>query len=233
MNTSPPPVPSDLAIVVVEDEPRLREPMVMALSHLGHRVRGVADGAALDAALRESPADVVVLDLGLPGEDGLAVARRLRRAWSGGIVMVTARSQVEERISGLDSGADLYFVKPVDFRELDAALRSLARRLPPVAAAWSFNSRTAVLSTPAGVAVAATAREAILLELLFASMGDTVARETISSALGYPGNRYADLRLERMISRLRAKVKTVDPANPLPIRARHNLGYAFLAEPVD
>lgn len=222
-----------LNIAVVEDEPRLRETMLMALASFGHRARGAADGTGLDLLLQEEAADIVLLDLGLPGEDGIAIAQRLRRRWRGGIVMVTARDHLDERILGMENGADLYFVKPVDFRELDAGLRSLARRLPPAsdqaAAGWRFSAAASTLRTPAGVEIALTARECILLQLLFAEPGRNVSRATIFAALGDPNCHHADLRLERMISRLRAKVRKLDGSSALPVRARHNIGYVFLA----
>lgn len=219
-----------LDIVVVDDEAPQRDILVAGLAHFGHRVRGAADGAELDARLDERPADVVVLDVGLPGEDGYALAARLRQRWSGGIVMATGRGRVDERIRGLDAGADAYLVKPIDLRELAATLDSLARRLPgPPAACWHFERGTSTLLTPAGIAISLTARESILLQQLVAHPGEDVGRDRLFRTLSYPDNRHGDLRLEALVSRLRAKVRAAAPHTPLPLFARQNRGYAFLA----
>lgn len=220
-----------LRIIVVEDNHELRDILVAGLRHFGHRPLGVGDGRALDEALADSPADIVVLDLGLPGEDGIAIARRLRQDCSCGIVMVTARGRLDERVAGRETGADLYFVKPVDIRELNAALINLAQRLSnkphPV---WRFVAQTSTLLTPRGVPVLLTAQECILMQTLVETQGANVSRKAIFRALNQPDDIYADKRLEALVSRLRGKVKSADAASELPVRARHNLGYAFLAE---
>jgi len=219
-----------MQIVVVEDDLELQNILVTGLRHFGHEVRGVGDGAALDRTLAQRSADIVVLDLGLPGEDGISIAARLRKICACGIVMVTARGRVDERVQGLESGADLYFVKPVDIRELDAAIKSLHRRLAPVVPKlWRFNSLTSILTTPNGLDVPLTGQECILMNTLLEIPGRNIARRDIFRALNQTDDLYADKRLEAMISRLRAKLKACDPSLELPVRARHNLGYAFLA----
>jgi two-component system OmpR family response regulator len=223
--------PQALRIVIVEDNDELCAILVAGLRHFKHEVRGVGDGRALDAALREAPADVVILDIGLPGEDGIEIARRLRQGCNCGIVMLTARGRVDDRVLSYGIGADLYFVKPVDMRELDAALRSLGRRMfgtPP--SAWRFNSRTSRLFTPGDREIPLTALECIVIRKLMETPGDNVSRKDIFAALDQPDDQYADKRLEALISRLRSKVRRSDPGFELPVCARHNIGYAFLAE---
>jgi two-component system OmpR family response regulator len=220
-----------LCLIVVEDNEELREILVTGLSHFGHDVRGVGDGGALDVALKEAPADMVILDLGLPGEDGIEIARRLRRSSKCGIVILTARERVDDRVQSFGIGADLYFVKPVNLQELDAALRSLARRITgEVVRAWRFNYRSSMLSTPLGVDVPLTAQECIFVRKLLETPGENVPRKDIFAMLGQPNDKYADKRLEALISRLRKKVRAADSESELPVRARHSLGYAFLAE---
>ena len=220
-----------LRIVVVEDSDELRLLLVSGLGDFGHQVRGVVDGPGMDAALKEAPADIVILDIALPGEDGMSIAKRLRRASKCGIVMVTSYGRVDDRVHSFGSGADLYFVKPVDLRELDAAIKSLAQRIfGHRDSSWRFNAKTSKLYTPKGIEIALTAQELTFLRKLIESSGENVLRQDIFAALGQPNDHYADRRLETMVSRLRSKVRGSDPDFELPVQSRHNLGYAFLAE---
>jgi DNA-binding response OmpR family regulator len=231
MNTNKPIQLQPINIIVVEDDPELRDILVSGLRFFGHQVRGAGGGKSLDVELAVSTPDVVILDLGLPDEDGIDISTRLRRDYDCGIVMITARGKLDERVTGLESGADLYFVKPVDIRELDAALRSLSRRISASSRAyWRFDPRTSTLTTPLGIDIPLTAHECILIRELLAEPGENVPRSEIFKALRQPDDLYADKRLETMISRLRSKVRMADAGSELPVRARHNLGYAFLAE---
>ena len=118
-------------ILVIEDEDRIREFINRGLNYEGYRVDTAADGqAGLDLA-RENPPDLVLLDLMLPGIDGLEVCRRLRAASDVPILMLTAKETIEDRVIGLDAGADDYLVKPFAFDELMARVRALLRRLQP------------------------------------------------------------------------------------------------------
>lgn len=145
--------------------------------------------------------------------------------------MVTARGRLDERVLGRESGADLYFVKPVDIRELNAALVNLAHRLFKRAQPeWRFTVHNSTLQTPQGVIIRLTAQECILMQKLLETPGTNVSRREIFRALNQPDDIYADKRLETLISRLRGKVKSADATCQLPVHARHNRGYAFLAE---
>lgn len=225
---------SKLRIIIVEDEEELRNVLVAIFSRLGHDVRGAGDGASLDLALSDYPTDMLVLDLNLPGEDGIEIAQRVRRTHQCGIVMTTDRGQVQERVSGFERGADLYFVKPIDPLELHAALLNLGQRLMPSLSpgksAWHFDPQLSALQTPRGINVNLTARESIVMQLLLAVPGKTVRRSDIILALGHPDDEYGGKRVETLLSRLRAKTRHLDPEADLPIRARHGMGYAFLAD---
>ena len=100
-----------LRVIIVEDDEGLRAVLVKILSSLGHDVRGVGDGASLDAAITEYPADVVVLDLNLPGEDGVHIAQRLRKTNSCGIIMTTSRALVDQRLEGFSKRSRPLFCK--------------------------------------------------------------------------------------------------------------------------
>lgn len=121
---------SPLKIIVVEDHDDLRAVTVDALAGMGHDVRGVDCAEALDDALAERSAEVLVLDLNLPGEDGISIARRQRDAQPAiGLIMLTARNAPRDVLSGYDSGADIYLTKPTSVQELAAAVRALGRRI--------------------------------------------------------------------------------------------------------
>lgn len=222
-----------LQLVLVEDNPEFRDILASGLRHCGHTVRDVMNATEMDAAMQEHPAQILILDLGLPGEDGIDIARRVRREYRNdmGIVMVTARGKVEEKVKGLDTGADLYFVKPVDILELDAALRSLQRRLgAKTPGRWRFNAVTSTLTSPNNRSARLTAQECILLHSLIRPPGRNIPRQELFQALRLPDDQYGDKRLEALVSRLRRKMKSIDPHVEVPIRARHNQGYAFLAD---
>ena len=121
---------SPLKMIVVEDHDGLREVTVSTLCALGHDACGVNCGKALDDALGVFRPDLLILDLNLPGEDGLGIARRMRTARPDiGIIMVTVREQIHDRIAGYGDGADIYLTKPTSIEELDAAIKALSRRL--------------------------------------------------------------------------------------------------------
>lgn len=124
---------SPLNIVVVEDHDALRDVTVEALTQRGHNVRGVDCAEALPEQPGTAPIDLMVIDLNLPGEDGISLAARIRAAQPNiGIIMVTARSQVRDKMMGYENGADIYLTKPTSTDELIAAVRALTRRIKPV-----------------------------------------------------------------------------------------------------
>ncbi len=117
-------------ILVIEDHDPLREVTIFALTEMGHKVRGIGSAEALNAELEISVPHILILDLNLPGEDGLSLAGRLRRMHPTiGIVMVTARNELTDKISGYESGADIYLTKPTSLEELAAAVNALSRRI--------------------------------------------------------------------------------------------------------
>lgn len=118
-------------ILVVEDEDRIRHFLQRGLSFEGYRIDTAADGQTALELARENPPDLVLLDLMLPGMDGLEVCRRLRAASEVPILMLTAKETIEDRVTGLDAGADDYLVKPFAFDELVARVRALLRRVQP------------------------------------------------------------------------------------------------------
>lgn len=235
-------------IVVVEDEASLRADLVEYLAACGHGVVGCGDGIALDIALARQPADILILDVNLPGEDGFSIAKRLREHSDVGIIMLTARGVNVDRVVGLEIGADVYLVKPIELRELEAQVRTLARRLkvqpsaangaapatavpPPAAqpaAGWVYDQVAWALIAPGGATLKLTANERVFVNLLVDRPGEPVSRSDIFRALGKREWDVGDRSVDSMVRRLRAKGEET-LGHPLPIEAVHGTGYAFAA----
>jgi two-component system response regulator MprA len=216
-------------VLVVDDDPPLRRMLERTLRAEGFEVTVAADGgAALSAAERSAP-DLIVLDVAMPGLDGLGVCRRLRaRGLPTPILMLTARDAVPDRVAGLEAGADDYLVKPFAVPELVARLRALVRRhaaaLERGVLSYSDLSLEvgARRATRAGRAIELTGREADLLELLLREAGRTVTRER---ALQEIWDDAAEANVvDRYVTRLRRKL-----GPPPLIRTLRGTGFALRA----
>ena len=129
-------------VVIVEDDSAQREEVVLALQLAGMTALGAPDSTMLDQLMQEHPVDVLVLDIGLPGETGLQIAARLAaRPLPVGLIMLTALSGLDDRLSGMARGADAYLTKPVDPRELIATIKAVRRRMVNASAATNLNIR--------------------------------------------------------------------------------------------
>lgn len=220
-----------IRILICEDHTDIREILCLGLEKLGFQTAAVPDGTALESTLAAFAPRVLLLDLSLPGEDGLSIAQRIRQTHPAlGLVMLTARGQLTERVEGFACGADLYFVKPVDLVELATAIRNLVARLPPPPAEkpWTLRHARSCLVTPGSVEVALSLNELRLLESLFERPGEPVSRTDILRQLGVAPHPEAEHRIEALASRLRKKVALRAPGEPLPLTPRHGEGYAFL-----
>jgi len=241
-------MPAAIHVAVVEDEADLRDVVADYLRLHNFVVHPCPDGHALDAALATTVLDIVLLDLNLPREGGLSIARRLRRLPSPpGLIMVTALGEAMDRIVGLELGADDYIGKPFELRELLARIRSLLRRRAAMQPAQApaatlaaeapsprdlrcgrFTLQTAArrLLAPDGSEVPLTTMELDLLLLLAARPGQVLSRERLLMlAHGKevdPHDRSIDVR----ITRLRRKIEQ-DPTRPRLIRTIRGLGYVF------
>jgi len=220
-------------IAVVEDDPELCAIIVDELRHAGAQVLGVGSAEVLYRHLLGQACELVVLDVGLPGEDGYSVARYLRQiAPQAGIVMLTGRGASADMAHGLVQGADLYLVKPLDVELLIAALSSLRRRLqssPPAATPasatdWHLSEDGWTLLSPGLRKLALTEAERGLLKALFAQRGAPVDRETLIAAVTDAPWEFDPHRLEVLVHRLRARVNAAAQM-PLPLRAVRGQGY--------
>jgi len=216
-----------MRILIVEDDRLLGDGLCQGLRALGFSADGAGDGAAADAALAAGDFDLIVLDLGLPGRDGLHWLRRWRqREQRVPVLILTARGELDERIAGLDAGADDYLVKPVQLAELAARLRALLRRSharpEPVwthgALRFETDSRRV---TWHGRPVELAPREVALLELLLASPQRVLSRATLQQRLYRFEQDIDSNALEVHVHHLRRKL------HPAIVRTVRGVGYAL------
>ena len=210
------PADAGLHVIVVEDHDLLRQVTVDLLSGMGHRATGLDCAEALEDAGGRWPADLLILDINLPGEDGLSVARRMREAQPGvGIIMVSARTGTRDRVTGYECGADIYIGKPVEASELKAAVQSLARRLQPREAGAAgtdpcngmvMERASLRLTGPAG-SLDLTGAEAALLAALARAPGHRLETWQIVELLGEDLDGYRKDALEVRMVRLRRKLQ--------------------------
>jgi len=225
-------------IVVVEDEAAQRALLVDYLGKQNFRVSGVDGGAALRRLVGRELPQLVLLDVGLPGEDGFALARWLREKSSRtGIIMVTAASETVDRVIGLESGADDYIAKPFEPRELLARVRSLLRRATAATQAPEQRIRMgrkvldlekrALVDPASGEEEALAATEFDLLKLFAENPGRPLNRDWLLEVTTHreaePLGRAIDLR----ITRLRRKIE-VNPRHPQALRTVRGVGYVFV-----
>jgi len=222
-----------MRLLVVEDDAVLAAALTRALSQAGYVVDLVDDGESANEALQGGAYDLVVLDLALPGLDGLAVLRRLRdRRSQVPVLILTARDTLDDRVAGLDLGADDYMTKPFDLPELEARVRALIRRGQYGAGASMSHGR--LRFDPAArrlfyddQPVEMSARELALTELLLARQGRVVSKEQIINQLFGFGEDVGSNAIEVYVHRVRRKLEPLG----IEIRTVRGMGY-LLDKPV-
>ena len=225
-------------VLIVEDDDVARTKLAGYLETAGHRVSEAVDGRELRRLLVHDPVDLVLLDINLPGEDGLDLTRFIRSRYDVGIILVTGRTDDVDRIVGLEIGADDYVTKPFNPRELLARVKTLLRRIrgnaPPASeiktfSGWRFDTRSRRLVSPQGDSIALTRAEFELLNALVARPGIVLSRERLLGSIAHrswdPGDRTVDV----LVRRLRQKLEA-DPKSPDIIITAHGEGYLFAAE---
>ncbi|NUB43276.1 response regulator transcription factor [Fertoebacter nigrum] len=216
-----------MRILLVEDNLPLAEALATLLAGAGYAVDTVHDGASAEAFAAAEAFDLVILDLNLPQMDGLAVLRAMRaRANPAAVLILTARGTPEERVKGLDLGADDYMTKPFDIGEFEARVRSLLRRQAGLRASTvSLGPVTLDLVSRqfavAGQPLDLPARERALLELLFMRAGKVVAKERIIQSLTALDDALSDNAIEQYASRLRKRLAP----HGLSLRTARGIGY--------
>jgi DNA-binding response OmpR family regulator len=234
-------------IAVLDDEADITALLANYLGGHGFRMSQVHNGAALMALMASDPPALVLLDLGLPGEDGLAIARQLREHWHCGLVIVTGRGDAVDKIVGLEVGADDYVTKPFELRELLARVRAVLRRIVPAsepaqaaaapAAApareclgfegWRLDLAARRLSDPRGAEVVLTTGEFELLQAFALHPGRVLSRDfLLAETRGREAGPF-DRTIDVQVGRLRKKLET-DAENPQLIKSVRGAGYIFV-----
>jgi DNA-binding response OmpR family regulator len=226
-------------VLAVDDDPVIRGAISDYLGQYGFRVTAVADGREMQAVLVQDVVDLVVLDLTLREEDGMALASRLREESAIPIIILTGRREEADRVMGLELAADDYLTKPFSPRELLARIRAVLRRRQPeiqqgrpegVRAyrfdGWELNLNTRRLKAPAGHLVALSNGEFSLLVVLLGSANRVLTRDQLLDMSRLHGDDVYNRSVNTQILRLRRKLES-DPAKPSYICTRRGAGYVF------
>jgi DNA-binding response OmpR family regulator len=221
---------SACSVLVVEDNDALREIVASFLKEQGLKTKGVDCAEELDRQFSKSIFDIVILDLNLPGEDGLSIAQRLRKSHPKvGIIMFTARTSMEDKVKGYESGADIYLTKPVSNQELLAAINSLNRRITTQVSPRKgrgklvFYAAEKKLSGPDGSCVVNDA-DTMILNALSTSKNQMVEYWELLELLNLTQSENAKGTLEVKIVRLRKKIEAVGGSTEA-IKSLRNKGY--------
>jgi two-component system OmpR family response regulator len=237
-------------IAVVDDETAITELLAHYLGTHGFRTTQLHSGRDLMALMPADPPELVLLDLGLPGEDGFAIARQLREHWRCGLVIITGRGDSVDKVVGLEVGADDYVTKPFDLRELVARIKAVLRRIEPAPAAalaplaaaapaagsvgqglrflgWRLDLAARRLDDPSGSEVRLTTGEFELLSALAQNPGRVLSRDFLLEQTRGREAAPFDRTIDVQVGRLRKKIEA-DPENPQIIKSVRGAGYIFV-----
>ena len=232
-------------IAVVDDEVDITLLLANYLQGHGYRVTSLHDGRSLMALMAADPPALVLLDLGLPGEDGFTIARQLREHWHCGLVIVTGRGDPVDKVVGLEVGADDYVTKPFDLRELLARIKAVLRRMTPAAsgiaaapvsaisggrlrfAGWELDTAARSLTNPQGRDTPLTSGEFELLRALAQHSGRVLSRDFLLERTRGREAAPFDRTIDVQVGRLRKKLETVAD-DPQIIKSVRGAGYVLV-----
>ena len=231
-----------VSILIVDDDALLRNRLQKYLQKEGFDATALEDGVALRDAFGVEPVDLVILDLVMPGEDGLSLTRFLRERSDVGILILTGKGDTVDRVVGLEMGADDYLAKPFDLRELLARIRSILRRrngmqnsVAPAPSArqhcfdgWTIDLTRREVKAPDGTPVHLTSAEFKLLAAFVERPNRTLTRDQLLDAIADRDWSPFDRSIDLHISHLRQKIES-DPKNPTLIKTVRGTGYVFAA----
>jgi DNA-binding response OmpR family regulator len=227
-------------VAILDDEPEIRRILSTALQDAGFQTSCFGRATEFEAALRRMTPDVCLVDLSLPDRDGLAVVHRLALDSGATIIIISGRAQVQDRVMGLELGADDYIIKPFDPAEVVARIRARLRKSAPSAPTSAqtahFNGWTAhfdryVLVDEGGQEIPFSHAEGEVLRLFLDSPKRLISRTQMLDALGGSAGESFDRAMDVRISRLRTKLNE-DPRNPRLIKTIYGAGYIFLGDVV-
>ena len=224
-------------VSILDDEPAIRDILQDALTEAGFRTIAFGRATEFEAALRTTTPDVCLVDLGLPDRDGLSLVHRLALEQGATVIIISGRAQVQDRITGLDLGADDYIIKPFDPSEVVARIRARLRgpkRAPDSGDTAVFNGWTAhfaryALEDDAGLETPFSQAEGEVLRLFLQNPKRLLSRAQMQDHLGGGAGESFDRAMDVRISRLRQKLRE-DPRNPRLIKTIYGAGYIFLGD---
>lgn len=225
-------------VAILDDEPEIRRMLADTLEEAGFRTVAFARATEFEAALKRTAPDVCLVDLGLPDRDGLALVHRLALESGAAIIIISGRAQVQDRVTGLELGADDYIIKPFDPAEVVARIRARLRKVRPEpdrgARSARFNGWAAELDRylligPDGAEVPFSHAEGEVLRLFLESPKRLISRAQMQESLGGAAGESFDRAMDVRISRLRTKLGE-DPKNPRLIKTIYGAGYIFLGD---
>ncbi|EAQ13813.1 MULTISPECIES: response regulator transcription factor [Maritimibacter] len=225
-------------VAILDDEPEIRQMLSDALQDAGFRTAGFGRATEFEAALRKTAPDVCLVDLGLPDRDGLTLVHRLALESGAAIIIISGRAQVQDRVTGLELGADDYIIKPFELAEVVARVRARVRvgkaAKPGQSNTASFAGWTAhfdryVLEDATGAETGFSHAEGEVLRLFLEAPKRLISRAHMQESLGGAAGESFDRAMDVRISRLRTKLGE-DPKNPKLIKTIYGAGYIFLGD---
>ncbi|PKP68711.1 MAG: DNA-binding response regulator [Alphaproteobacteria bacterium HGW-Alphaproteobacteria-4] len=227
-------------VAILDDEPEVRRMLSDALEEAGFRTTSYGRAAEFEVGLKRSAPDVCLVDLGLPDRDGLALVHRLALESGAAIIIISGRAQVQDRVTGLELGADDYIIKPFDPAEVVARIRARLRKARPDAeraaqtarfAGWTAHFDRYMLVAADGAEVPFSHAEGEVLRMFLESPKRLISRAQMQESLGGAAGDSFDRAMDVRISRLRTKLGE-DPKNPRLIKTIYGAGYIFLGDVV-
>ncbi len=225
-------------VAILDDEPQIRSILTNALEEAGFRTLAFGRAREFEAALRQSQPDVCLVDLGLPDRDGLTLVHRLAMEQGAAVIIISGRSAVQDRVTGLELGADDYVIKPFEPVEIVARVRAHLRRGRPRGtesrararfADWIADFDTYTLTHASGRSTSFSQAEGAVLRLFLENPNRLVTRARMQDELGGTAEESFERAMDVRISRLRQKLGE-NPRNPRLIKTIYGAGYIFLAD---